>query len=162
MKLTETHIIIGGALLLLLGSVMSFKDRLVKKLSDFIPSVEGFRSTPYWDVNRYSWGYGTKAPGSTGTITRERAFSEMVRYLLSDYNILTRYIHRSLSVNQWAALLSFSYNLGNDDAIDLADLINSGDDTALELEWKQYIHSGGVVNNDLVARRNKEWNLWES
>ena len=53
-----------------------FKTRLINKLAYFIPLVEGFRSTPYWDVKRYSWGYGTAAPGPTGTITREKAFAE--------------------------------------------------------------------------------------
>ena len=162
MKLTEAHIIAIGAVALLVGSVMTFKTRLINKLAAFIPSVEGFSSKPYWDVSRYSWGYGTKAPGSTGTISREQAFAEMLTYLLSDYDVLKRYITRNLTVNQWTALLSFAYNLGNDDARDLAPLINSGDDTALGVEWKRYIHAGGVVNQTLVARRNKEWALWVS
>jgi lysozyme len=141
-----------------------FKVRLINKLATFIPSVEGFRSHPYWDVSRYSWGYGTAAPGSTGTITREQAFADMLTYLLTDYARLAPRISRNLSVNQWAALLSFSYNLGwaHGGALDLVPLINAGNDTALATEWKRYNHAGGVVNADLTARRAKEVNLWNS
>jgi GH24 family phage-related lysozyme (muramidase) len=159
--LKTEYVVIGG--LVLLGLFMrSFKDRLITALAKFIPSVEGFRSTPYWDVSRYSWGYGTKAPGQYGQITREQAFNEMVSYLLSDYSILSKKITRSLNVNQWAALLSFSYNLGYDDALDLVPLINQGDDAALQTQWRRYVHAGGVVNADLVERREKEIALWNS
>ncbi len=159
--LKTEYLVIGG--LVLLGLVVrSFKDRLVSALAEFIPSVEGFRAHPYWDVSRYSWGYGTKAPGQYGEISREQAFNEMVSYLLSDYSLLSKKISRSLNVNQWAALLSFSYNLGNDDAVDLVPLINAGNDAALQTEWRRYVHSGGVVNADLVERREKEIALWNS
>lgn len=148
--------------LLLIGSVMTFKTRLINKLAAFIPSVEGFRTTPYWDVSRYSWGYGTAAPGPTGAISREQAFADMLTYLLTDYEILKPRITRTLSVAQWAALLSFSYNLGNDDAKDIVPLINAGNDTVLYNEWMRYVHSGGTVNPELVKRRKKEWGLWVS
>lgn len=139
-----------------------FKIRLINKLASFIPSVEGFRSTPYWDVTRYSWGYGTAAPGSTGTITREQAFADMLTHLLADYVKLSARITRVLTVNQWAALLSFSYNLGEGNAYNLVPLINAGDNTALKIKWAKYVYAGGVVNPDLVERRGKEWDLWIS
>lgn len=159
--LKTEHIVIGAGVLLVTWFAM-FKTRLINKLAEFIPSVEGFRSTPYWDVSRYSWGYGTKAPGASGTITRQQAFAEMVSYLLSDYDLLKKHITRQLSVNQWAALLSFSYNLGNDDAVGIAPYINAGNDTALATQWMKYVHSGGVVNPVLVDRRKKEIVLWNS
>lgn len=150
----------GLIALALFGS--SFRNRLIDKLAQFIPSVEGFRSTPYWDVSRYSWGYGTAAPGATGTITREQAFSDMVAHLMADYATLSSRITRSLSVNQWTALLSFSYNLGIGNALNLVSLINSGDINALGDKWNRYIYAGGVVNPDLVDRRGKEWGLYIS
>ncbi len=160
--MSNAHIIIAGAAGLVLWSVLTFKTRLINKLATFIPSVEGFEPHPYWDESRYSWGYGTKAPGPTGTISREKAFNDMLTYLLSDYNVLKPRITRGLTVNQWSALLSFSYNLGNDDARDIAPMINSGDDTALRTEWMRYINSGGTRNPVLVERRAKEWALWVS
>lgn len=141
---------------------MTFKTRLINGLASFIPSVEGFQSTPYWDVSRYSWGYGTAAPGSTGTITREQAFADMLTYLLNDYATLRNKITRSLTVHQWVALLSFSYNLGIGDALKLVPLINAGDDNALGDKWNQYVYAGGAVNDNLVIRRAKEWGLWVS
>ena len=86
----------------------------------------------------------------------------MVTYLLHDYTLLKPRITRSLTANQWAALLSFSYNLGVGNAYNLVDLINAGSDTALESKWNQYVYSGGSVNQDLVARRQKEFALWQS
>ncbi len=139
-----------------------FKVRLLNKLATFIPSVEGFRSTPYWDKKRYSWGYGTAAPGSTGTITREQAFADMVAHLMADYVSLSGRVARVLTVNQWVALLSFSYNAGIGSAYNLVPLINAGDDQALGLKWRKYVYAGGVVNDDLVERREKEITLWYS
>lgn len=160
--MSNAHIVIAGAAGLVLWSIMTFKTRLINKLAEFIPSVEGFEPHPYWDQSRYSWGYGTKAPGPTGTISRETAFADMLTYLLSDYEVLRPRITRTLTVNQWVALLSFSYNLGTDDAKDIAPIINSGDDSALHTEWMRYVHSGGIRNPVLVNRRNKEWGLWVS
>jgi lysozyme len=163
MQITNKHIIYSaGALLLFTMFGKSFTNRLLDTLAAFVPSVEGFRSTPYWDVSRYSWGYGTAAPGATGTISRDQAFQDMIAYLLADYNALRKKVTRSLTVKQWAALLSFSYNLGVGDAYDLVPLINEGDFETLGTEWLRYIHSGGVVNQNLVDRRHKEWALWNS
>lgn len=140
----------------------SFKARLINTLASFIPSVEGFRSTPYWDVKRYSWGYGTAAPGPSGTITREQAFADMISHLLNDYQILSNKITRDLTVKQWAALLSFSYNLGIGNALQLVPVINSGSDSQLADKWNRYIYADGVINQDLVERRQKELILWNS
>lgn len=161
LKIKPEYLVIGAGVIVVTWFAM-FKNRLINKLASFIPSVEGFREHPYWDASRYSWGYGTKAPGSTGTITRDQAFADMVSYLLSDYDLLKPKIHRQLSVSQWAALLSFSYNLGNDDAVDLVPYINAGDDAKLSSEWMKYVHSNGVINSNLVERRKKELALWYS
>lgn len=139
-----------------------FKIRLINKLAAFIPTVEGFRDRPYWDVSRYSWGYGTAAPGSTGTITRAQAFAEMVSYFLHDYDLLKPKVKRTLTVSQWVALLDFSYNLGIGNAYDMVPYINAGDDNALQTQWMRYVHAGGVVSQDLVTRRHKELDLWFS
>jgi lysozyme len=160
--LRTEYIVIGGGLLFLVAWKSMFKVRLINKLASFIPGVEGFRSSPYWDVTRYSWGYGTAAPGSTGTITREQAFADMLTYLLADYVKLSGRISRILTISQWVALLSFSYNLGVGNAYNLVPLINSGDDNALGVKWMNYVYAGGVVNADLVERRKKEINLWNS
>lgn len=127
-----------------------------------IPEFEGFAAHPYWDVRRYSWGFGTPAPGPTGTITREQALKELQQHVQADMIYLSPMITRGLTPNQWAALLSFSYNLGIGNADNLIQNINSGDDVALEQQWKQYVRADGVVNQSLVQRRAREWQYWVS
>lgn len=159
LRLKTEYIILGGVILLFAAGTR-FKDRLLNKLASFIPSVEGFSSTPYWDSKRYSWGYGTAAPGPTGVITRDQAFADMTAYLLRDYAALSNKVTRQLSVSQWVALLSFSYNVGIGGAYSLLPNINSGNDTALATQWRKYIYADGVINDDLVERREKELTLW--
>ncbi len=149
---------ISGLLLAL--TVRNLRSRIITILSSFIPTVEGFRSNPYWDEKRYSWGYGTAAPGSAGTITREQAFADMLSHLMADYEKLLPRINVSLNAYQWAALLSFAYNVGVGNAYNLLPEINAGDMAALESNWKQYVYSGGQYNSDLVVRRRKEWELF--
>lgn len=154
----------GGVIALLLLPSMA-KANYYATVDWLIPSFEGFSATPYWDVSRYSWGYGTPAPGPTGTITREQAVIEMNKHIDADYNYLKRLISRPLSANQWAALLSFTYNEGQGNGDNLVNNINSGDDTALEQQWKLYNKvrdENGIlqVSSDLVDRRNREWEVW--
>jgi GH24 family phage-related lysozyme (muramidase) len=139
-----------------------FKTRLINKLSAFIPSVEGFIPVSKWDYKQYSWGYGTAAPGPGLSITRAQAFAEMLIHLMSDYEKLKVRVTRSLTVAQWTAYLSFSYNEGIGSAYNLLGNINSGNDTALATQWRKYVYAGGVVDDDLVERREKELVLWFS
>lgn len=125
-----------------------------------IPEFEGFSASPYWDNQQYTWGYGTRAPGATGTISKTQALADMRAYLQNDYDYLRPLVARSLTPNQWAALLSFSYNLGRGNAHNLLANINSGNDNALQNQWNQYINSGGSPNADLIARRAQEWRIW--
>ncbi len=160
MKLKWWHIAIAAGLIGV--TVLSLRSKIISILSAFVPSVEGFRSTPYWDVKRYSWGYGTAAPGRSGTITRDQAFADMLTYLMSDYDQLRQRITRQLRATQWAAFLTFAYNVGLGGAYNIVAEINAGDDEVLEREWKRYVHSGGVVNDELIERRGKEWALWNT
>lgn len=150
---------VGGVLLL---TMKNLRTRVIHILSEFIPLVEGFRSTPYWDVSRWSWGYGTAAPGRTGTITREKAFADMLSYALGDYDQLQKKITRQLTAPQWAALLSFSYNVGLGNAYNIVPEINAGNDSVLEKEWKRYVYSSNEVDSRLIERRQREWLLWNS
>jgi len=128
----------------------------------FIQGEELFSPTPYWDVSRWSWGYGTQAPGPAGTITRDRAADEMMQHVMDDYDQLKKRITMPLNANQWGALLSFTYNLGIGNAYNLLPNLNSGDYMALGAQWKQYVYAGGKVNQGLVDRRQREWELFVS
>lgn len=161
-KIKPEWLALGGAAVYIAYTLMDFKTRLRKKLSTFIPSVEGFIPYPKWDYKQYSWGYGTAAPGPTGTITREQAITDALVHLFNDYDTLRPQVKRPLTVNQWTAYLSFSYNEGVGNADNLLGNINSGNDTALATQWRKYIYAGGMVNQDLVDRREKELLLWFS
>lgn len=137
-------------------------------LKTFLPVWEGFSSKPYWDYKQWSWGYGTKVPGSVadkninpgGTITREQAFIDALQHIQGDYLYLKPMVKVPLSANQWAAFLSFSYNLGRGNADNLIPNINSKNFPALELQWKSYVNAGGVPLPSLINRRAAEWDLF--
>lgn len=153
--------LIGG--LTIVGLLLSKMSRAAYyTITDWlIPQFEGFRATPYWDQKQWTWGYGTRAPGETGVISREKALSDMRAYINADYAYLSGLITRPLSPAQWAALLSFSYNEGRGNADNLVENINSGNDAALGVQWKKYIYAGGAVSQDLIDRRETEFNIWQ-
>lgn len=162
-------LVVGGALALLFLSSFSKAKNFVsnyaevaRAAADTIINFEGFRANPYWDVSRYSWGYGTPAPGRYGTITRDQAFIELESYNVANFNYLFDLVTRPLTVNQWAALLSFAYNLGPGNADNLIQNINSGNDAALQLQWNKYINADGVPDPYLIDRRADEFALWLS
>lgn len=167
---TILAIALGGAALLFIMAKKSY----YTILNWFLPEWETFSPVAYWDVSRYSWGYGTPAPNTdpsmslaqaraaSGSITEPDARKLMLAHIDDDYPYLANLITRPLSAAQWAALLSFSYNLGPGNADNLIDNINAGDNDALHAQWIQYINSGGKPNSDLIARRNAEWDFWIS
>jgi len=166
MKPGEILLLIAAGALILTFTSGSY----INILKTFLPSVEGYSPAPYWDYKQWSWGYGTKVPGSTnspatkptGTINRADALAAAVQHIQNDKNYLDTLITRQLSGKQWAALLSFSYNLGPDDADNLVSNINAGNDTALKNQWLQYVNAGGQYNQALYDRRLKEWQIWSS
>ena len=140
------------------------------KLKILLPKLEGFTPKPFWDFKQWTWGYGTRVPGSSnnknitpsGTITKAAAMDAALKHIQSDFVYLSSLINITLSPAQWAALLSFSYNLGKGKAYNLVQNINADNKEALEVQWKKYIYAGGQVSTGLKARRAKEWDLWSS
>jgi len=157
--------IAAGVAILLMG-IIAYKKFLVP----FIVQWESFSAVPYWDTKQWSWGYGTRVPGSSdskyirpgGTITRTQAMMDALAHIQTDYTYLKKLITAPLNARQWAALLSFSFNLGPGSADNLVPNINAQDMDALETQWKKYIYAGGVVRQDLIDRRNAEWLLYTS
>lgn len=169
MKQKTTYLVAGAAVLLLLfipgvaGSVTTASATSLLNVADqLVTQFEGFRSQAYWDVSRWSWGYGTQAPGPGATITESDAFEDMQAVNDNNYLYLSGLITRPLNANQWGALLSFGYNEGEWNADNLVPDINAGNDSILEPHWKQYIYAGGVIDPALVTRRAQEWQVWTS
>lgn len=160
MKLDKQDIFywgVGAAVILLFVRAARKTDKsFLEYAGIIIPNFESFRSHPYWDVSRYSWGYGTPAPGATGTISEAQARADMLDYVQKDYDYLSKLVFVELSPLQWAALLSFSYNLGRGNADNLVENINRQDWPALADQWGKYVYADGVRNETLVNRRARE------
>lgn len=168
--------IAAGLLLLLLIPISksTLMSQIQAILAPFLKTWEGFLPKPKWDVKQWSWGYGTRVPGSTdnpnvvpgGTISRERAFIDALAHIAKDLLYLASYVTIPLSPNQWAALLSFSYNLGTGNAMNLMQNINSRNKAELEKQWKSYNKVRDEAGNLVVSswntkRRAAEWELWK-
>lgn len=77
---------------------------------------------------------------------------------------LTALVVPPLSQHQFNALFSLYYNIGDGHfrSSSALTIINGGDWTDLEAHWKLWNHDGGRVDPALVARRTREWTLWET
>lgn len=160
-----TYTIIGIGALLILAN-MRKAATWYNLLRDYFTDWETFSATPYWDVKRWSWGYGTRVPGSVddpniypgGTISRYKAFADAYHHADDDFEYLQPLIKVPLTGKQWAALLSFSYNLGPGNADNLVPNINAQKWPELKTQWLQYNKAGGVYRQHLADRRIFEVN----
>jgi len=160
----KTAILLIVAAVVIMAAVVTYKTIL----KTFLPVWEGFSSTPYWDYKQWSWGYGTKVPGSVndrninpgGTVTRDQAYNYAIAHIQKDYLYLSGLIKIPMNANQWAALLSFSYNLGPANADNLVNNINTMNMAALQQQWNSYVNAGGVTLQNLINRRAAEWALF--
>lgn len=144
-----------------------------------IKEWEGFTPTATWDNGAYAYGYGHRSESikADDTITREDAdalfeediirFEEAVVSFAEGHNV-------TLNQNQFDALVSFVYNLGENylsvieeraetnPEYKLVSYLVSGEYTAEEMteEWTSYCHSADKELPGLVARRNYEVNLF--
>ena len=124
-----------------------------------IKQFEGFHPTPYWDYAQHSWGFGTRAPGPNGTITREQAELDLRAYL--DRNCWPR-IPNNLQRHQRAALASLCYNIGpaqfaGSDALRHA---TAGNHAAAADGFNRWTRAGGKQLQGLVTRRAKERQIY--
>ena len=75
---------------------------------------------------------------------------------MKDYEYLSPLVKVPLTGRQWAALLSFSYNLGSGNAKKMVDLINAGSWDDLKTSWVSYVNAGGKPLKSLKDRRYYE------
>jgi len=158
-------LIVLAGLLLLPGAIGGGGDYM-QILQTFLPAREGFSAVPLWDYSQWSWGYGTAAgfdPNKkpAGTITRDRAWQEAAAVIQKHYNQLAARVNKKLNSNQWAALLSFSYNTGTGNAFKIVETINTGTAADVITRMKKYVYAGGVYNQGLANRREKETDLYQ-
>lgn len=123
---------------------------------DAVKRFEGFNARPSWDYKQHSWGYGTRAPGPRGTISREQADADLTRELGSAYDIVHRHAPNAPDGVK-AALTSLTFNTGADwTRSGLGQAVVAGDYDTARRQFLQYNKAGGKVLPGLVSRRQEE------
>lgn len=137
-----------------------------------IKKFEGFYKNPYKDpVGLWTVGYGHlcanggKDSSCSGTGFKypltEATATELLKKDLPNYTkCFPKYLTSGakLNKNQYAALTSFTFNLGCGVLKDFAGRLNKGEDanTVFAQEFPKYVHAGGKVLPGLVTRRKEE------
>jgi len=145
--------------------------RIDQKGIDLITSFEGFRSAPYLCPAQVpTIGYGTtryyngiKVSMSDLPITKEKA----VEYLMNDVHTFELAVDAMavdvITQNQFNALVSFAYNLGQN-ALKNSTLLKkvnaNPNDPAIRAEFNKWVNAGGKKLAGLVARRKAEADLY--
>lgn len=150
------------------GRPLSDMDSALSMIRQF----EGFRTTPYWDVNALRTGYGsdtiTRADGSVVAVTsgmevsREDAERDLARRVETEFmpsarNAVGDDAWNSLNPAQKGALTSLAYNYGagawGGSLANVAAAVRSGDMAGAERAIRALASHNGGVNSD---RRNTE------
>jgi len=136
-----------------------------------IKTFEGFSPKPYLDaVGVPTIGYGATHYASGKRVTMaDRHITEeegdwLLREMLKQYeDIVNRNVKAKLNQNQFDALVSFVYNLGETNfrkSTLLKKINNNPNDKSIELEFAKWVKAGGRVLTGLVRRRKAESDLY--
>lgn len=138
---------------------------------ELIKKYEGFRSKPYMcPAGVPTIGYGaTYYPNKervrmTDPEVSEAQAVDMLKSMLKNYEAgVNRYVQRTLSQNQFDALVSFAYNLGVG-ALQKSTLLKKVNinpcDSAIKGEFNKWVRANGRVLSGLVKRRKEEAELY--
>jgi len=137
---------------------------------DLIKHWESFRSKPYRcaaGVETIGYGSTYYPDGKKVTLKdkpiTERQAQELLRSVLPRYeNAVSRLITTHLNGNQFAALVSFAFNLGTGalQRSGLRQKLNRGDYDCVPKELMKWCYAGGRKLNGLVKRRKAEADLF--
>lgn len=139
---------------------------------DITAKWEGFRATAYFcpaDVATIGYGHTkTVRPADVGhkTITQEEARALLASDMTTAQEQLVRAIGEEhvarLSDKQYAALLSFVFNVGA--ALDwtIWKKVKAQDDAAVPAQLMRFVNAGGRRLEGLVRRRTDEATLWRA
>lgn len=142
---------------------------------DLIKECEGFSQYKYWDYSQWTIGYGTgvgadEYPNGISESEAEALLADCLgRYEGYVNNFADKY-NINLKQNQFDALVSMSYNLGNIwsvyDEFDLKTYLINGSENysflQIEKGFGEWRKAGGSVIQGLVNRRQKEAALFLS
>ena len=137
---------------------------------NLIESFEGCVLKPYLDsVKIPTIGIGTtvypdgrKVTMSDPAITKEKAYEYLRDHLSKDCAFVESVLKVPVTDNQFAALASFTYNVGRD-ALKKSTLLrklNAGDVKGAADQFLKWDHAGGKVVAGLTRRRKAERELF--
>lgn len=136
-----------------------------------IKEFEGFRSKPYLcPANVPTIGYGaTYYPDGKKVTMNDKPISEqyasqLLEGMLSTYEkAVDSYCRDDINQNQFDALVSFAYNLGNG-ALKSSTLLKklnvNPNDVTIRDEFLKWVKAGGRTLQGLVRRRQAEADLY--
>ena len=139
--------------------------RMSGDIASFVAGFEGFKNKPYWDVNKWTYGYGSSAPNETATITEEEAKKLLQNDLLEARSSVMRFKEQygyDWSENQIDALTSFTQNLGqgNLEKLLTGDEEGARGDEEISEMILEYNKADGKVLPGLTKRRQAEAKLF--
>jgi len=143
---------------------------------DLIKHFEGFFPNAYHDsIDRIgidTIGYGsTTYPNGTKVKVGDKPITEAqaIEYLTFEVNqkavAVSRLVTSQLTDNQFGALVSFAYNLGegNLSSSTLLKKVNANPkDPSIQLEFDKWIYSNHLPVKGLETRRRAEWQLYNT
>ena len=135
---------------------------------DFVAEHEGLRLKAYQDsVGIWTIGYGHidgVKPGQVINTATAKAFlrQDMQIAVRKLYSVVKAERIEALSVYEYAALLSFTYNLGAKASWTIWKHVNAGRDDLVPAEIMRFTRAGGKVIKGLVRRRADEVKLWST
>lgn len=147
----------------------------MKKISnagiEFISSLEGIKLNSYQDIGGiWTIGIGTTIVNghtvkSGMSCTKEQAYGYFKEHLEKFvYPIIENYVHVPLTQNQFDALCSFIYNVGENNFKNstLLLLLNELKYKEASEQFKKWNKAKGKVVSGLTDRRKKEYTLFNS
>ncbi|OVE49469.1 lysozyme [Chromobacterium violaceum] len=132
-----------------------------------IKQFEGLRLAAYQDmVGVWTIGYGHTGPDvKAGLIITQQQADQLLAADLEKFETgVGQLVAVPLNANQFAALVSFSYNLGlgNLRSSTLLRLLNQGDYAGAAAQFPRWNRAGGQVVAGLTRRRLAEQALFNS
>lgn len=138
---------------------------------ELIKSFEGFSAKPYrCPAGVPTIGYGAtyytsikKVSMSDAPITKAEATVLLANMLGSYEKAVDSYCVDTITQNQFDALVSFAYNLGNGalKSSTLLKKVNTNpNDPSIRAEFMKWVNAGGVTLAGLIRRRDAEADLY--
>jgi len=136
------------------------------ELLDGVKYFEGYRSSAYTcsgGVRTIGYGCTDSRVVSRGTISKERATTELKKELDDAERVVKSLVDVELNEHQLAALTSFTFNCGPSNLKKLvtgSGRLNNGHYDSVASLLPQYRFAGGKVRRGLEKRRAWEISLW--